>query len=65
MNEELVTSYEEILRKAMIEGDIDSLDQLIDKQLIFVNHFGQALSKKDEVGNNELKVISGHCSLVQ
>ncbi|ANF96713.1 nuclear transport factor 2 family protein [Paenibacillus bovis] len=121
MNKELVVSYEERLRKAMMQGDVDGLDQLIDHQLVFVNHFGQALSKQDDLeahrsgivnfsnitfleqriillqdsavtvtraalagmaagnpideemyytrvwqmNNDELKVVSGHCSLVQ
>lgn len=37
MEERLIFDYEERLRKAMLIGDVDSLDNLINDILIFVN----------------------------
>lgn len=49
MEERLIFDYEERLRKAMLIGDVDSLDNLINDNLIFVNHFGQILTKEADI----------------
>ena len=49
MEESLIIDYEERLRKAMLIGDVNSLDNLINDNLIFVNHFGQILTKEADL----------------
>ena len=48
-NEGEILKYEERLRKAMLRSDISALDQLLAPELIFTNHLGQVLSKKDDL----------------
>jgi ketosteroid isomerase-like protein len=49
MKENLVRDFEEKLRKAMVDGDVESLVELIADDLIFVNHFGQILTKEADL----------------
>ncbi|PAQ16079.1 DUF4440 domain-containing protein [Bacillaceae bacterium SAOS 7] len=49
MKEGLIVDYEEQLRKAMLTGDVKTLTDLIDDNLIFVNHFGQILTKEADI----------------
>ncbi|MEK4487017.1 nuclear transport factor 2 family protein [Psychrobacillus sp. FSL H8-0484] len=46
MEENLIIEHEEMLRKAMLSSNLKTLDQLIHDDLIFVNHFGQILTKR-------------------
>src|SRR3954470_9543958 len=41
--------HEEMLRKAMLSSDLKTLDELIHDNLIFVNHFGQILTKEADI----------------
>jgi hypothetical protein len=41
--------HEEMLRKAMLSSDLQTLDELIHDDLIFVNHFGQILTKEADI----------------
>jgi catechol 2,3-dioxygenase-like lactoylglutathione lyase family enzyme len=47
--ESQVLSAEERLRIAMLASDIGTLDELIAAELMFTNHFGQVLSKQDDL----------------
>jgi hypothetical protein len=40
----------------MVEGDVGSLEVLLADELIFVNHFGQFLTKQDD--------LAAHCSKI-
>lgn len=44
-----IQDLEERLRKAMLQSDISVLDELISPELIFTSHFGQIISKEDDL----------------
>jgi ketosteroid isomerase-like protein len=44
-----IIEAEESLRKAMLESDVIILNQLLSPNLIFTNHLGQVLGKKDDL----------------
>ncbi len=44
-----ILEVEELLCKAMLESDTFALDKLLSSKLIFTNHLGQALGKKDDL----------------
>ena len=58
MEESLVIDYEERLREAMLIGDVNSLDDLINDNLIFVNHFGQILTKEADIEAHRSRVLN-------
>ena len=58
MEESLVINYEERLREAMLIGDVNSLDNLINDNLIFVNHFGQILTKEADIEAHRSGVLN-------
>jgi len=47
--ENQVCEFEALLCKAMLESDTDVLDQLLSSELIFTNHLGQVLGKKEDL----------------
>ncbi len=44
-----IIEAEELLCKAMLESDTVTLDKLLSSNLIFTNHLGQVLGKKDDL----------------
>jgi ketosteroid isomerase-like protein len=44
-----IREAEERLRIAMLRSDVDALDELLAPELLFTNHLGQLLSKKDDL----------------
>lgn len=48
LNDEIVEA-EENLRLAMISSDIEALNQLLSRELMFTNHMGKILSKSDDL----------------
>ena len=44
-----IEECEEALKKAMLKSDIPALDELLSDDLIFINHFGQLMSKHDDL----------------
>lgn len=40
---------EERLRRAMLDSDVEMLDQLLDNRLLFTNHLGQLTSKAEDL----------------
>jgi len=53
MNEAIETQIlaaEEQLRIAMLNSDLRALDELLAPEMIFTNHLGQLLGKKDDLG---------------
>jgi Domain of unknown function (DUF4440) len=47
--ETTILEAEEQLRVAMLESDVIALDELLAPELLFTNHLGQLLSKKDDL----------------
>ena len=58
MEESLIIDYEERLREAMLMGNVNSLDNLINDNLIFVNHFGQILTKEADIEAHRSGVLN-------
>ncbi len=49
MEENLIYEYEESLRKAMVNSDVENLDKLLSDKLAFVSPFGHVITKKDDI----------------
>jgi len=49
MREDEILEAEESLKSAMESSNVDVLDQLIDDELIFTTHYGQVISKADDL----------------
>lgn len=47
--EQQIAIAEESLRKAMLGSDVDALDNLVSSSLIFTNHFGQVIGKREDL----------------
>ncbi|WNS77894.1 nuclear transport factor 2 family protein [Domibacillus sp. DTU_2020_1001157_1_SI_ALB_TIR_016] len=54
----LVIEHEEMLRQAMLTSNVKALDELIDHDLIFVNHFGQVLKKEADLEAHRSGVVN-------
>jgi hypothetical protein len=57
MEETQIIQYEEMLRKAMLSSDVKVLSELIHDDLIFVNHFGQILTKEADIETHRSGVL--------
>ena len=60
--EKQIVESEERLRLAMLQSDVNALDELLAPELIFTNHLGQRLTKKDDLaahqsGTLEIEVL--------
>lgn len=44
-----IEAIEERLKQAMLDSDIDALNQIIAEDLIFINHLGMPMSKQDDL----------------
>lgn len=51
--EDIIKKYEERLRLAMMSHDIEELDKLLSDNLVFINHFGQFVSKDDDISSHK------------
>jgi ketosteroid isomerase-like protein len=49
VSEQQIIDVEERLRLAMLCSDVEALDELISDDLIFTSHFGQVVSKQDDL----------------
>ncbi len=54
---------EEQLRLAMLDSDVNALDELLANELVFTNHLGQVLGKQEDLaahqsGKFEIKVLT-------
>jgi ketosteroid isomerase-like protein len=56
--EDQIRNAEERLRIAMLHSDTEALDSLIAPDLLFTTHFGQLLSKQDDLQSHRSGVIS-------
>src|SRR5258708_38273466 len=52
-----VIEVEERLRQAMLHDDVRVLDELISPDLLFTNHFGQLVSKDDDLAFHRAGVL--------
>ncbi|MDJ0531466.1 MAG: nuclear transport factor 2 family protein [Xenococcaceae cyanobacterium MO_207.B15] len=52
-----ILKAEERLRLAMLNSDVNTLDQLLAPELIFTNHLGQVLSKQDDLLAHQSGII--------
>ena len=48
-----IIEAEEQLRLAMLDSDVQVLDELLAAELIFTNHLGQVLSKQDDLAAHQ------------
>lgn len=53
----IILELEEQLRLAMCSSDIATLDSLLSDQLIFTNHLGQVISKKQDIDSHKNKLF--------
>ncbi|MEO0687582.1 MAG: nuclear transport factor 2 family protein, partial [Cyanobacteria bacterium J06649_11] len=44
-----IIEVEELLRLAMLDSDVNALDELLAPELVFTNHLGQVLGKQDDL----------------
>ncbi|WP_239984865.1 nuclear transport factor 2 family protein [Sporolactobacillus pectinivorans] len=49
MKKSEIIECEKRLQEAMLSSDVTALDELIDDDLIFVDHFGQILTKENDL----------------
>ncbi|MEO1375092.1 MAG: nuclear transport factor 2 family protein [Cyanobacteria bacterium J06635_10] len=48
-SESQIAELEERLRQAMLKSDVSELDALIAPELLFTSHFGQLISKEEDI----------------
>jgi len=48
-----ISESEERLRLAMLQSDVNALNELLAPELIFTNHLGQMLTKKDDLAAHQ------------
>lgn len=52
-----IIQAEERLRLAMLDSDVNLLNELLAPKLIFTNHLGQVLSKQDDLAAHQSGII--------
>lgn len=55
-----IIDAEERLRRAMIASDVNVLDELLAPEIIITNHFGQLMSKEDDLAAHKSGLIKIH-----
>jgi ketosteroid isomerase-like protein len=55
-----IIDAEERLRQAMIASDVNVLDELLAPEIIITNHFGQLMSKEDDLAAHKSGLIKIH-----
>ena len=48
-----IIEAEERLRRAMLDSDVNALEELLSPELIFTNHLGQVLGKQDDLAAHQ------------
>lgn len=56
--ERQIIEAEEKLRVAMLDSDVDALNELLANELIFTNHFGQVFTKQDDIDAHQSGIIN-------
>ncbi|WP_432467279.1 nuclear transport factor 2 family protein [Agarivorans sp. Z349TD_8] len=49
MKTETIIDYESRLKEAMLDSNVVVLNELLSEELVFTNHFGQLMSKSDDI----------------
>ncbi len=52
-----IQKCEERLKEAMLQSDVSALDNLLSDDLIFTNHFGHTMTKKDDLEVHQAKLV--------
>ena len=60
LREEDIVKAEERLRLAMLNSDVNSLDQLVSADLLFTTHFGQLLGKQQDLQAHQSGALRFH-----
>ncbi|MBC6976192.1 nuclear transport factor 2 family protein [Bacillus sp. Xin] len=58
MDKNLIYEYEEKLRNAMVNGDVEILERLISDELSFVSPFGQIITKEDDINSHRSGIVN-------
>lgn len=58
--ESQIIDAEERLKQAMLASDVSVLDKLLAPEIIITNHFGQLMSKEDDLGAHKSGLIKIH-----
>ncbi|WP_335872284.1 nuclear transport factor 2 family protein [Bacillus sp. 2205SS5-2] len=58
MEEIIIYEYEERLRKAGVNGDVENLDRLISDDLSFVSPVGQITTKEDDIVSHRSGILN-------
>lgn len=53
-----IIEVEERLRQAMLHHDVSVLDQLISPDLLFTSHYGQLISKEDDLAFHRAGILN-------
>lgn len=53
-----ILKAEERLRLAMLNSDVNALDELLASELIFTNHLGQVLGKQDDLNAHQSGLLN-------
>ena len=56
--ESQIIKAEERLRLAMLNSDVNELDELLAPELIFTNHLGQVLGKQDDLNAHQSGLLN-------
>ncbi len=57
-NHPIIVEHEERLKLAMLHSDVTELDRLLAPELQFTNHFGQLMSKQDDLDAHQSDILS-------
>ena len=56
--EQPIIDAEERLRRAMLRSDVQALDELLAEDLVFTNHLGQVLGKRDDLDAHRSGIVT-------
>jgi ketosteroid isomerase-like protein len=56
--ERQIIEAEEKLRLAMLDSDVNALNELLANELIFTNHLGQIFTKQDDINAHQSGIIN-------
>ena len=57
MNELKIREYEGLLYSSMLSDNVEMLDELIDRDLLFVTHNNQIINKEDELNSHRMHAL--------
>ena len=57
MNSETIEALETRLEAAMLDSDVEALDELLDDRLVFTNHVGQRMTKRMDLDAHRSGIV--------